>query len=606
MAPGLKLPKRFSDLGIKYKLLASYLLLITVPLCLFLFINTYVTSRETEKQALYSARRVLNQTKSYLDFKAESIRNSLNFIAVNDTILEMMEQPPERYRNNIGLWGVDSNKIVRLLYAARGNDIVNIHLYMKQGLASVFENEDFMDLKKEQYSKWYQTLIANNDVIRWFPGKYFPKRQKEACLYLVRNIVHRQNINDIIGVVKGDVPEKVFRTILNEAVFTKSTSAILINSYGEIICASSHNHYQDPQVLQDILARLNASQTNGGLMDAPVWKTLTVSGDRILAGAGNIDKTDWTFLLIIPYKDILDLSVTARRQMIVIFLIIAPLTLPLAFWVAASATKRIKKLAAQMKRIENGDFNAEIPPENQDEIGELTRNFNYMLKKIDTLMNEKYLLGQEIKNLELKALQAQINPHFLYNSLDLINWMAIRANVPQIRRVVEALSNFYRLSVSKGEDVVTLKNELDHIKSYVDIQNLRFDNNIHLLIDVPESLHEYLTLKLILQPIVENAILHGILEKETGAGIIQVSANLDDNILTIWVADDGVGMTEEMAAQILTHTSSDEYHGYGVKNVNERIKLNFGDTYGLSYSSRPGQGTVATIKIPARKRSGSP
>ncbi|HEX3047663.1 MAG TPA: sensor histidine kinase, partial [Bacillota bacterium] len=334
-----------------------------------------------------------------------------------------------------------------------------------------------------------------------------------------------------------------------------------------------------------------------------IWKTLRVSRERILVGADNIEKSDWTFLLIIPYKDILDLSVTSRRQMVLIFLIIAPLTLPLAFWVAASATKRIKKLAVQMKRIENGDFNAEIPPENQDEIGELTRNFNYMLIKVDTLMNDKYLLGQEIKNLELKALQAQINPHFLYNTLDLINWMSIRANVPQIRQVVEALSTFYRLSLSKGEDVVTLKNELDHIKSYVNIQNLRFENKIHLKIDVPEALQDYLTLKLILQPIIENAILHGILEKEEEAGEIHISASLDNKIITIQIADDGVGMTQEKASQILSHTSSDKYHGYGVKNIDERIKLNFGDTYGLSYHSHPGQGTVVTIKIPARKRS---
>ncbi|HEX3045645.1 MAG TPA: sensor histidine kinase, partial [Bacillota bacterium] len=183
MTPTIKLPKRFSDLSIKYKLLVSYLLLITVPLCLFLMINTYVTSRETEKQALYSARRVLNQTKSYLDFKTESIRNSLNFIAINDPIQEMMEQQPERYRKNIGLWGLDSRKIVGLLYTARSNtDIANIHLYMKQGLASVFQNEDFIYLnkKKEQNSKWYRIFVKSKDVNRWFPKKYFPPAPGEA------------------------------------------------------------------------------------------------------------------------------------------------------------------------------------------------------------------------------------------------------------------------------------------------------------------------------------------------------------------------------------------------------------------------------------------
>jgi len=275
----------------------------------------------------------------------------------------------------------------------------------------------------------------------------------------------------------------------------------------------------------------------------------------------------------------------------------------LALTVSNSVTKRLQKLMNQMEKVEKGDFdNAKILPENNDEIGKLALSFNYMVDKIAVLMEERYRLGKEIKNLELKALQAQINPHFLYNTLDLINWMSVRANVPEISRIIESLSRFYRLSLSKGEDLVTIKNELEHVKAYVEIQNMRFGDNIKLQINVPEEIHNYVMPKLILQPIVENSIIHGILEKEQEKGTIKIYGKLQEKEINLFIEDNGVGMSEEKIIQILTTSSSNEPHGYGVKNINERLKLYYGADYGLTYKSRPGMGTIAIIRIPAIKK----
>ena len=589
--------RRFNDLSIRYKLLISYLLLIVVPLCLFLMANTFTASRDTLKQASYSARQILNQTKSYLEFKTTSTCNLLNYIALNDTVQEVLERDEKEYINSIGLWAVDAGKLTKVFYKAISNtDTSNVHLYMKHGLATIFENDDIMNLNKNENEKWFIELSQSNEIIKWFTRRYFVSDKEINYLYAVRIISNPQNIYDTIGVVKLDLPESVFITMLNQAIYTKSTTAILINGADEVVCSSSTNHYKLKEI-RDISLQMATDDYSD-----EVWKTLTLNHAKLLVGAQNINVSGWKLLLVIPYSDILGLSVKTRRNMILVFVAITLFTAPLAFLVAATATSRIKALIVQMRKVETGDLDAQVSPVNNDEIGELAKSFNYMLTQIQALLDEEYVLGKNVKNLELKALQAQINPHFLYNTLDLINWMSVRSNSPEISRVVEALSKFYKLSLSKGEDTVTIKNELEHVQTYVEIQNMRFENKIALVIDVPEELQEYMILKLVLQPIVENSIIHGILEKPEEMGTIKISGALTDEVIRLYVEDDGVGMPEETALQLLTIITSHESHGYGVKNINDRIKLYYGQEYGLSYQSALGKGTILTITVPAVKK----
>jgi two-component system sensor histidine kinase YesM len=222
-----------------------------------------------------------------------------------------------------------------------------------------------------------------------------------------------------------------------------------------------------------------------------------------------------------------------------------------------------------------------------------------MLARMEGLLDDKFKLGREMKNLEVKALQAQINPHFLYNTLDLINWMSIRNNVPEISGLVEALGRFYKLSLSRGEDIVSIGNEIEHVKTYVKIQNMRFNNNINLEINFPEELLGYSIVKIVLQPIVENAILHGILEKDDEKGTIQIEGFLENNTIRINVKDDGIGMNDSRIREILSGESTLEPHGYGVHNINERLRLNYGNEYGLTFVSEEGKYTIATVRIPA-------
>jgi two-component system sensor histidine kinase YesM len=335
------------------------------------------------------------------------------------------------------------------------------------------------------------------------------------------------------------------------------------------------------------------------------WETTSHGGRTYLVGTQAIANTDWTLMLLLPRRDIVRMSARPVQQMLLAFLAVIPLMLLFAFFASRSATRRIETLIAEMDRVVDGDFSASLDPRNRDEIGRMTVSFNLMVRELGELVEEKYRLGQEVKHLELKALQAQINPHFLYNTLDLINWMSLRYEAHEIRALVNALSRFYKLSLGGGEETVRVRDEIEHVKSYVQIQNMRYEDAVELVVDVPEELAERSLLKLVVQPLVENAISHGIMHKKEERGTIRISARMDGGALLLCVADDGVGMSPQMIRRVLSGAHrTDGHHGYGVRNIHERLRLKYGEEYGLSFRSAEGKGTTVSIRLPPDPRRG--
>ena len=260
---------------------------------------------------------------------------------------------------------------------------------------------------------------------------------------------------------------------------------------------------------------------------------------------------------------------------------------------------RLLKVIDGMRAVPNGKLDNYIENYSSDEIGELIDNYNYMISKMSILIENQYKLGKEVKNAELKALQAQINPHFLYNTLDMINWMSYKNMNKEISAAVKALAKFYKLSLNKGKDIVTIEDELQHSKFYVQLQNMRYNNRIHLDINISEELIHYYIPKITFQPIIENSILHGILGRGMEDGTIMISGYKENNKLTIQISDDGIGIPAEVIPLILTDNNlKTKGSGYGLKNINERIKILYGEDYGLSFTSNLGVGTTVEIVLP--------
>jgi two-component system sensor histidine kinase YesM len=270
----------------------------------------------------------------------------------------------------------------------------------------------------------------------------------------------------------------------------------------------------------------------------------------------------------------------------------------------------IKKLHDVTTTITKNDLQALMTSDNVDEITELGMSFNIMIGKIRDLVDSKLKEHEELKKAELRALQAQINPHFLYNTLDTIIWMAEANRTAEVIEIVRALSSFFRLSLSKGRDWITIGEELERTRSYLTIQKIRYRDILDYKIDVDEAVLDNTILKLSLQPLVENALYHGIKNKRRGGAIIVRARPLGSNEVLLQVEDDGVGLTPEKLAQVQAGLAeeTDEIsadRGFGIDNVNKRTRLYYGKPYGLSIQSEYQVGTCVSLVIPARQDNGT-
>ena len=260
----------------------------------------------------------------------------------------------------------------------------------------------------------------------------------------------------------------------------------------------------------------------------------------------------------------------------------------------------IKRLDGSVREIESGNLDVEIVPSGSYEVEHLGKSIKNMLGRIKVLMSDLVAEHNAKRKSEFDTLQSQINPHFLYNTLDIIVWMIENENSDKAVNIVTALAKFFRISLSKGKNIITVKDEVEHVRNYLMIQNMRFKNRFEYSIDVDEKVLSYSSLKLMLQPLVENAIYHGM-EFMDGDGEIDVKVFKEDNSLYFTITDNGLGMSEDMVETLLSKdfVSSKKGSGIGVKNVNERIKLYFGSEYGLKVESEPDEGTKITIHLPA-------
>ena len=272
----------------------------------------------------------------------------------------------------------------------------------------------------------------------------------------------------------------------------------------------------------------------------------------------------------------------------------------LSIFISKSITHPIQKLRDSMKRVQEGDFTAaDLPVPYENEIGSLTQSFNVMTHKIEDLMEQNVHEQEQKRKSELKALQSQINPHFLYNTLDSIIWMAEGKKYEDVVLMTASLARLLRQSISNEDETVSIGQEIQYAKSYLTIQKMRYKDKLEFEIDVDPSVNMIPIVKLVLQPIIENAIYHGLKYKESKGMILVKGYRQGDNAV-LEVKDDGVGMDEETLSHIFEkHKVNYHSNGVGVYNVQKRLVLYYGKDYGLHYQSKKGEGTTVTVVIPA-------
>ncbi len=290
------------------------------------------------------------------------------------------------------------------------------------------------------------------------------------------------------------------------------------------------------------------------------------------------------------------------RYTVLLVVFLSVLAVLLSLFITRSITKPVGELCRVTERVGLGDFSIRAEAEGSNEIATLGNSFNSMIGQIGLLVENIREEQINSRNLELKLLQAQINPHFLYNTLDNIVWLAEDGRTEDVEAIVTALSQFFRTTLAGGRDFIRIREEIGHIEAYLSIQTFRYRDILSYEIDIPEEYHEYLIIKMTLQPVVENALYHGIKNKR-GRGTIRIGIEDLGDSLKLIVSDNGIGMKEEELARIRRIVNGEEQpgednSGFGAANIAERLRLSYGDRYGLSFHSTYGEGTKVEILIP--------
>ena len=382
--------------------------------------------------------------------------------------------------------------------------------------------------------------------------------------------------------------------LLRNNINTHDNAAYIINSRDNLVAASNQSLYGTYP--------FSCEEIRENIMSSNNFITKEVLGETVYAGFYRIESTDWYMVVVMPAKPML----TKSNGIIATFLLIYVAFLFLAFLIATylsrSMTKRLSLVINQMAKVRIAPPVKLPDADSQDEIGELIDTYNYMSDKIHDLMKTQADTAENLRIAEFDSLQSQINPHFLYNTMDMISWLAQQGKTEEVSEVVRRLSRFYRLTLSHKKGLTTIEKELEHVTIYVELQNMRFNDSIDFIVDIPDQLLEYSIPKLIFQPLVENSILHGILEKEDKTGSIVLTGWLEENDIVILISDDGIGIDPTIMDQLLSgdfHSSQSKGTNIAVYNTHRRLQILYGDKYGLSYSKVPDSGTEVQIRIPA-------
>lgn len=554
-----------SNIKLKYKLFLVYIVIGILPLLLTIIVSTNLMTSILRDKEKKSTLTYLNQAAYNVDSELIAYNSLSDYITFNDSIAQVLvadyDNPYDLYSKIIS---VIKPQLETVTYFSDSVKQVSIYTDLN---GKKYDNI-IIPLDEIREEDWYHTLYMDV-ACHWYVDK------EEDIAFCVRRMAMMNQRKFGVFYVSVDY-EKLFAALSND----------MGKNYGIFITDKNNEEVYSLAKFEDkyVQYELNYDEFTD-LKDNSEYTVLYK----------DLAQAPWRIWLYKPEKTMVS-DTESIKNFIYVAIIIAFMAMIIGIiWVSRFITGRISYLRDGMKAAAEGDFSTRLEAEDKDEIGELIRGYNALLGKMQTLIKEVYESEITQKKYEMKALQNQINPHFLYNSLSLINWKAIENGNRDISSITLALSNFYRTSLNKGRNTLTVEEEISNVKSYIEIQLMMHDNEFDVEYDIDNSILKYETLNLILQPIVENAIEHGIDVKEDGErGKIIIKGWKNDGKIFISVADNGVGMDEDKAKSIITQNSK----GYGIRNVNERIELYYGKEYCLDVKSKPGAGTCITVCIP--------
>lgn len=576
-AESKKFKIRLSDLTVLLIVLATFS---AVSVCVLFFVRVY--SRSLFGNAQVNSEQTVFQTALSVDNYLTSVKKQLDNISI---LMEECDTPKE-YAEKISV------------FANVQNDIYCVTVYDEQGnVLLCSQNSLNMKISPLKDLSFDKALFDN--ALSYGESEYVLSKPHVQTLFensypWVVTIACRKysELFDKSVYIALDFKFSGISSYIDNVGLGRHGYCYVIDSFGNIV------YHPQQQLLYSGLKSENIGEISA--FDDGVY-----SGKNVIYSLKTISEGNWR-VVGVNYTD--ELASERRKQIIigllVSFICCAIISLAVLVLFSKIVDRPVKTLSEAMKEFEKkADSEYNGAHERVSELQTLSDSFSHMSKKIKQLMEKVKNDETALRKTELKALQAQINPHFLYNTLDSIQWMCENGNNKDAVKMVGALARLFRISISRGREFISVKEEMQHAESYLIIQSFRYKNQFSYKFDVQPEIEEYLCNKITVQPLIENAIYHGI-DRYVYEGEIKISAkeapeNPEDILIT--VSDNGVGMTQEQCERILRKEKSDS-SGIGVKNVNDRLKIYFGEKYGLSIKSELDVGTVVTVRIPKIKK----
>jgi two-component system, sensor histidine kinase YesM len=599
----------FNDMRMERKLLLVFLLLVTLPLAFIGYISFSNYSESIEKHTVVYSNNLLGKMMDRIDDYIEDMERISSIPAYVQDIKQNLNRSNQYHEQRSRLAGdqgnpppEDLNLLLSIRRSIEGNmSFIN---HMKRGANSVYIFDQYgvayysttaggvRSNIQESYAMWRErSEPTNGDAVLFSTQQYTSNlKSTKHAFTVVRKIIDRSL--STIGLIAVDANISVIEDEITELDAVTRGKSIIVDADGHVIYDS------DKRMLAD------------NLRDDPLLSQATDQAGSFYAireGTPSLviyntsSKTGWRAFAAIPVTELTKDTVIIRNVTWIATFITIGIALAISIVLSFALTNPLRKMNRLMRNVQAGDLSVRFPVKHKDEIGHLGNQFNQMLLRINDLIDDIYLIEAQKKEAELSALQNQINPHFMYNTLESIRMMAEIEDNTKVSDMISLFGKLLRYSIGDLTQRVTLKDELEHVRMFVEILNYRYPNRFDLVNEVPAELERYPLIRLVLQPIVENAVYHG-LHGDNGMRI-NLKAEQQEQEVLLRIEDTGIGMNTSVLEQ-LNHSLGQGLEfkqsrsGIGLQNVNQRLKLHYGPSSGIQVFSRSGEGTVVLIRLP--------
>lgn len=575
-----KILEFYNKRKLREKLLINYISVIFVTIVGLNAIVTSISGNSVESLADENTYQIIKQVNNNIEFYIENIEDIIFYIANNDEVNRFLLQNEKNDYNIVSLLNQ---------YEKRHDEIA--------GMMIVNNSDEYISTSLERISrdslrreKWYLGAVNNKQDICILSNTIGRNIRYTDNIYSGDDVVSISKAvldknGDILGVVLIDLNLKIFDDIIESVALANGGFVYIIDDEDNIVYSPVNN----------IVYRIQPKWIN----DYERSKVVEIKDTYYKIIMHKSNYIDWRVVGVFSLNDTLR-PVREMQMLIIGFSVILVLLLFfLAFFMASSITKPIDKLKGLMKKAEEGELDISFKSNYDDEISQLGKSFNKMIESMKNLINLVYVEHKQKRKAELEIFKAQIKPHFLYNTLDTIHWLIKENKNKEAIVVLKALTKLFRISLSKGNEQITIKDELKHVESYLVIQMVRYSDKFTYSIDCDKDIEGLKVTKLILQPLVENAIYHGVKEKR-GMCKIRITVKVENDMIIMVVHDDGVGISEKKLKYLneVLERNAEKTNQYGLVNVNERIKLTYGEVFGVILESKLGEGTRSIVKHP--------